>query len=76
MELVLKAKDSLSYFSAAKDLAYVYTKVGEFDAAIGQIEYMLTFRAVFSIPFLQLDPAWDPLREHPRFQELEEAAQG
>ena len=70
MELVLKAEDSQSYFSAARDLAYVYTKVGEFDAAIDQIKYMLTFRALFSIPLLQLDPAWDPLREHPQVQRL------
>jgi hypothetical protein len=24
----------------------------------------------FSIHFLRLDPAWDPLRNHPRFKKL------
>jgi tetratricopeptide (TPR) repeat protein len=75
VELVLNNKDSQSYFNAAKDLAYVYIKVSEFDAAIDQIEYMLTFPGQLSIPLLQLDPAWDPLRNHPRFQKLLESGE-
>jgi len=43
MELVHNNKDRQSYFNAAKDLAYVYIKVGELDDAIDQIEYMLSF---------------------------------
>ncbi len=70
VELVHKSKDSQSYFSAAKDLAYIFIKVGDFDAAIDQIEYMLSFPGGLSIPLLQLDPAWDPLRNHPRFKKL------
>jgi serine/threonine protein kinase/tetratricopeptide (TPR) repeat protein len=70
VELVHNNKDSQSYFSAARDLAYVYIKVSEFDAAIDQIEYMLSFPGLLSIPLLQLDPAWDPLRDHPRFKKL------
>jgi serine/threonine protein kinase/tetratricopeptide (TPR) repeat protein len=70
VELVHNNKDSQSYFSAARDLAYVYIKISEFDAAIDQIEYMLSFPGLLSIPLLQLDPAWDPLRDHPRFKKL------
>jgi len=72
-DVVVNAKDSQSYFSAARDLAYIYIKVSEFDAAIDQIEYMLSFPGQLSIPLLQLDPVWDPLRDHPRFKELVEA---
>jgi serine/threonine-protein kinase len=70
VEIVHDNKDRQSYFSAAKDLAYVYIKVNEFDAAIDQIEYMLSFPGELSIPLLRLDPAWDPLHDHPRFQYL------
>ena len=73
VELVHKSKDSGSYFSAAKDLATIYIKVGDFDAAIDQIEYMLSFPGQLSIPLLKLDPAWDPLRNHPRFKKLLES---
>ncbi len=73
VELVHNDKDSQSYFSAAKDIAYVYIKVGEFDAAIDQIKYMLSFPRLLSIPLLKLDPAWDPLRNHPSFQNLIES---
>jgi hypothetical protein len=44
--------------------------VGEFDLAIDQIEFLLSIPGPLSIPLLRLDPAWAPLREHPRFKEL------
>jgi hypothetical protein len=47
--------------------------VGEHDGAIDQIEYLLSVPGEMSIPLLRLDPAWDPLRDHPRFQKLVEA---
>jgi hypothetical protein len=46
--------------------------VGEFDLAVDQIEYLLSIPGGLSIPLLQLDPAWAPLREHPRFKKLVE----
>ena len=39
-------------------------------AAFEQIEYLLSIPSDLSIPILQLDPRWDPLREHPRYAEL------
>ncbi len=44
--------------------------VGEYDKAIDKIEYLLSIPGQMSIPLIQLDPRWAPLREHPRFQEL------
>jgi len=44
--------------------------VGEFDAPIDQLEYLLSIPATFSVQLLRLDPFWDPFRDHPRFQAL------
>ena len=55
-----------------RTLALVYTMVGEHDAALDQIEVILSIPAPFSVPLLELDPIWDPLRDHPRYQEIVE----
>ena len=56
-----------------EDLVYIHTMIGEYDAAIGQIEYLLSVPGEMSISLLKLDPAWDPVRNHPRFKKLVEA---
>ncbi|MCI0606301.1 hypothetical protein L0156_25220 [bacterium] len=39
-----------------------------------KIEYLLSIPTYGligpSVPMLRIDPTWDPLRNHPRFQEL------
>ncbi|UCC83655.1 MAG: tetratricopeptide repeat protein [Gemmatimonadota bacterium] len=52
------------------DLAEVYMMVGEHDLAIDQLELLLSIPAPVSVPLLRVDPLWDPLRDHPRFQAL------
>lgn len=52
------------------DLAHIYVMVGEYDAAIEQLEYLLSIPGEISIPLLKLDPTWDPLRDNPRFQKM------
>jgi non-specific serine/threonine protein kinase len=54
-------------------LGKIYAMVGEFDAAIDQLEFLLSRPGELSIPLLRLDPAWGPLRDHPRFKRLMEA---
>jgi serine/threonine-protein kinase len=52
-------------------LAQIYVMVGEYDAALDQIEYLLSIPSfILSVPLLRLDPRWDPLREYPRFKQL------
>jgi serine/threonine protein kinase/Tfp pilus assembly protein PilF len=55
------------------DLALIYVMVGEFDAAIDQLEYLLSRSRVLSTPLIQIDPNWKPLSNHPRFKKLVEA---
>jgi TolB-like protein/Tfp pilus assembly protein PilF len=51
-------------------LAEIYTVVGEYDAAIDQLELVLSLTCPISPPLLNADPVWDPLRDQPRFQAL------
>jgi len=52
------------------DLAHIYTLVGEDEAALDQIEYLLSIPCELSVYSLLHDPIWDPLRDHPRFQRI------
>ncbi len=52
------------------NLARIYTMVGKYDKALDQIEYLLSIPGPLSIPLLKIDPAWEPLRNHPRFKKL------
>ncbi len=70
VELFPVAKDAFIGPSRVQDLAQIFTMVGEYDAAIDQIEYLLSIPSWLSVPLLRLDPIWDPLRDHPRFQAL------
>jgi tetratricopeptide (TPR) repeat protein len=56
--------------SLADDLAEIYVRVGEYEAAIDQLEYLLSMPSIISIPLLRVDPLYEPLRGHPRFQTL------
>ncbi|HSG82588.1 MAG TPA: hypothetical protein VLC48_10080 [Gemmatimonadota bacterium] len=62
--------DAMSGVDQLTTLARIYVMIGELDAAIDQLELLLSVPSMLSIPALQLDPTWDPLRDHPRFQRL------
>jgi non-specific serine/threonine protein kinase len=51
-------------------LAEIYATVGEQDAAIEQLDHLLSIPAEISVPMLRMDPVWDPLRDNPKFSEL------
>ncbi len=40
------------------------------EAAIDQVEVLLSIPSNISVVALRHDPFWDPLRNHPRFQAL------
>jgi len=44
--------------------------IGEHDAAVRRLGYLLTIPSDVSVPILRADPMWDPLRSNPRFQQL------
>ena len=70
VELLPVSKEAMRGPYRVEDLARIYVMVGEYDAAIDQLEYLLSIPGPLSIPLLQLDPIWHPLRNHPHFQKL------
>ncbi|NIM91473.1 MAG: protein kinase [Candidatus Aminicenantes bacterium] len=77
VELLPVSKDAVSGPIYVLNLAKIYTVVGEYEEAINQLEYLLTIPGggdliwdFVSVPQLRLDPQWDPLRDHKKFQRL------
>jgi len=64
------SKDAYDGPARLADLALIYVMVGQYDAALDQIEHLLSIPSAISVSLLRLDPLWDPLRNHPRFQKL------
>lgn len=51
-------------------MAYIYTLVGEYDAAIDEFELLLSIPCKASTGWLKADPILAPLYELPRFKAL------
>jgi len=71
LELLPVTKDAIRGPELVAKLAQIYVKVGDYDSATDQLEYLLSIPTSFvSVPYLRIDPTWAPLRNHPRFQKL------
>ena len=70
VELLPVSKEAWKGAYRLEDLSQIYAMVGKHDAAINHLETLLNIPSDLSVILLQLDPKWDPLREHPRFISL------
>lgn len=70
VDLLPVTKDAWRGTCRVEDLARIYVMVGEYDKAVDELEFLLSIPSELSIPLLRLDPAWAPLRDHPRFKGL------
>ncbi|MFQ5864891.1 MAG: protein kinase [bacterium] len=75
VELLPVSKDAVGGSSLGRMLAEIFVMVGEYNAAIDQLEYLFSIPGFLSTAWLQVDPIWYPLRELPRFQKLLEEGQ-
>ena len=64
------SKDAFIGDERLRDLAKIYVMVGEPEAALEQLEVLLSRPCDMSVAWLRLHPAWDPLRDHPHFEAL------
>ncbi len=69
-EILPVSRDAVDGADLQEDFAYVEMLVGEHNAAITRLAYLLTIPSDVSVPMLRADPMWDPLRGNPRFQQL------
>ena len=81
-EAIREAERSLALSPIARDgytgpylqhvAARTYLALGENDKALDLLEPLLKLPYFLSPGWLRIDPTWDPLRKHPRFQKLVE----
>ncbi|MCH7690683.1 MAG: hypothetical protein IIA17_06515, partial [candidate division Zixibacteria bacterium] len=71
VELNPVSKDAFDGPFYEQNLAIIYTLLGDQEAALDKIEYLLAIPSPWmSVGALRVNPVWDPLRDHPRFQAL------
>jgi TolB-like protein/Flp pilus assembly protein TadD len=70
VDLMPPALDAYRGVSRVEDLARIYAMVGNQEAAVQQLEFLLSHPSLISVPLLRLDPRWDPLRKNPKFEAL------
>ena len=70
VELVPTSAEPMQGAFAMFYLARIYAKVGDAEAAIDQLDQLLSIPSPVSIPLLRVDPTWNQLRRNPRFQHL------
>ncbi len=67
---VVYRDDAFTGRYVAKERAWILAQAGAVDDALNEIEQLLAGPGFLSVHKLRLDPRWDPIREHPRFQAL------
>lgn len=70
VDLLPESRDAFAGPRITCSLAQIYAWTGEADEAFRLIDHLLETPNGLTIPMLNLDPAWDPLRSDPRFQAL------
>jgi serine/threonine-protein kinase len=69
-DLMPISKDHMEGTQIIYYLAKVYTRVGRKQDAIDLLEQLMSIPSYLTVWDLKIEPIWDPLRDHPRFQAL------
>ncbi len=70
LELLPLSEQAVYGLPAAIDLAVVYTMLGEYDLAIDQLEFILSFPNFMTGVWIEWDIRFAPLKTHPRYKNL------
>jgi len=70
VELMPLARDALDGTGPILTLAEIKTAVGDLDGACRELETLVSIPAGVSVPVLELDPRWAPLRSRPCYAAL------
>jgi len=76
VELLPVSKDAFYGIPYVLDLAFIYTIIGEHDKAVQQLAFLLSIPSWSSVPYYEMDPRWNRLRDNPKFQEMMEKYSG
>ncbi len=69
-------QDALRGTFWAMELARLYVLIGQYDAALDQLDTLLKIPSPATVPALRVERTFDPLRKLPRFQALLDARRG
>ncbi|MCH9032161.1 MAG: protein kinase [candidate division Zixibacteria bacterium] len=64
------SKDALAGPYRALDVSRIYAITGELELSLDKLEHLMSIPCELSAPLLKLDPAFNNLRDHPRFERL------
>ena len=67
---LVKTKRSRISLSLLRNQSGIYSILGEKEEAIEILEHLLSIPSWIHIEELKINPIWDPLRDHPRFQKM------
>ncbi len=70
VELRSIAKDAWEGPDNVFGLAHIYAVIGEYDAALDQVDILLRVPSRYSPKWFSAHPAWKGIRQHPRFQQI------
>jgi TolB-like protein/Tfp pilus assembly protein PilF len=70
VELMPLSRDAYDGVLVLQGLAQVYTWTGENDQALQLLQRLMKLPGYLSYGYLRADPAWDPLRKDPKFNEF------
>ncbi|MEE9270993.1 MAG: tetratricopeptide repeat protein [Candidatus Krumholzibacteria bacterium] len=70
IELQPMAADAMKAPYRRYEMAIAHVFLGDHDAAIDEIEFLLSVNSWFTANWFRHDPLFDPLRDHPRYEEL------
>ncbi|MEJ2186208.1 MAG: hypothetical protein P8Z36_09760 [Gemmatimonadota bacterium] len=69
-DLLPVSRDAVLGPESIAALARVYTMIGDYDAAVDQLDALLAVPTYHSAAWLRMDPAYTALRDYPRFRAL------